>query len=153
MHARLTVILPTIALAVFAGQSYVSWRQQARILRGNESVCFWWSNHLPLDSKPLEKTEPFPGNGEMTQCGFELEAFDRFGSAAVTIYVFTSLPAFLAAVTIAHWLGKYGVSEIRSFMIAAPMLIASWFYGVALLFEYWQTRRFAKRRRLSPSAN
>jgi hypothetical protein len=134
MHARLTVILPTIALAVFAGQSYVSWRQQARILRGNEAVCFWWANHLPLDSKPLEKTEPFPGNGEMTQCGFEREAFDRFGSPAVAIYVFTALPAFLAAVTFAHLLGKYGVSEIRSFMIAAPILIASWFYGVALMF-------------------
>lgn len=152
MQLRLTIVLPVVALFIFAIQSYVSWRQQARLFRRKEAACFWWSN-LPLDSKPLQKSNAFAGLKDVTQCGFEMQAFDRFGpSWATRLFVFSGLPAFLGAFSLAHGLGKYGVSEVKTFMISAPVLLALWFYGIAFLVQHWRTRRLERRQQGSPRA-
>jgi hypothetical protein len=51
------------------------------------------------------------------------------------------MPAFLIGAAIVHGLARLGVSEVRSFMIALPMLIAFWYYLIGWLLERWTGKR------------
>jgi hypothetical protein len=99
-----------------------------------------------LDSKPLDKAVAFEGQKPVTQCGFEEQAFDRFGlRPSVRLLAVTAFPAFIASLACVNILGRLGINEIPLFIGSAPVLIFAWYYFLGWGFERWYSRR--KRRK------
>jgi hypothetical protein len=46
-----------------------------------------------------------------------------------------AFPAFLLSELLAGEFGRFGVSEVYSFMIFTPLFIAGWFYVLGLLID------------------
>jgi hypothetical protein len=52
-----------------------------------------------------------------------------------------ALPAFAIGLFITFGLGKFGISEVLSFMISMPLLVSTWFYFVGWLIDRWRLKR------------
>ena len=58
------------------------------------------------------------------------------------LFVLSDLPAFLVGTLIVFGLGgKFGVSEVSSFMVTMPLLTFVWFYAVGWLIDRWRFKR------------
>jgi len=55
-------------------------------------------------------------------------------------FILLSFPAFVVVEVIVSGLGRFGVNEIWSFMISAPLLLSAWYYMIGVLID----RRKAK---------
>jgi hypothetical protein len=60
----------------------------------------------------------------------------------------SAYPVFVVGTLAAHGLGRYGVSEVSSFMFLMPILIAGWYYFLGWLLD----RRKGKRVATTPQA-
>jgi hypothetical protein len=63
--------------------------------------------------------------------GVYFGAFQPSRSGAAT----RSVPCFLLSELLAGEFGRFGVSEVYSFMIFTPLFIAGWFYVLGLLID------------------
>jgi len=50
----------------------------------------------------------------------------------------TALPAFLFGGIVVSGLGRLGVSEVVSFHVAMPFLIACWFFFLGRVIDRWK---------------
>jgi hypothetical protein len=132
------LILPLLGVALFANETYRSYQGYSR----SRSTCFWWGNVAALDSKPLDKTVAFEDEKAVTECGFQVQAFDRFGPRlSVFLLAMTALPAFIASLGLAHGMGKLGANEIPIFIVSTPVLIFMWYCFLGWAFQHWRTGR------------
>jgi hypothetical protein len=53
----------------------------------------------------------------------------------------SALPAFVIGLFITFGLGRFGISEVLSYMISMPLLISAWFYFVGWLVDRWRFKR------------
>ena len=120
MHWKL--VLPVVGLMLFVGVTYQSLGSHDATSR-----YFWWSS-IPLNSEPLNKSR--------SACKHEIENCQVWGPEE--IYVTTGLlprvlmisaaPAFFVGSLIIEEFAWRGISEVPTFMVSMPLLIAGWFY-------------------------
>ena len=142
MRLRWRLILPIIALTLFAGETYRS-VQMNRGVRLSPSRYFWWS-FIRLDSHPLNR---HPGRATPCEDGtqncvtWDLPNMWVDPGAIEEALMISALPAFATAELIVGGLERLGVNEIWSFMISMPLLIFGWFYFVGWLIDRWGSKR------------
>src|SRR5579871_2751601 len=117
MRKRWRIILPIVALTVFGCVSYNSLRTNDAFNRA-PSRYVWWSN-LRLDSDPSHKLN----------WNSEWEPTERWGFSLPTfLLTLSALPAFLVGWVLIVGLGRFGFSQVSSFMSVTPVLILIWYY-------------------------
>lgn len=52
-----------------------------------------------------------------------------------------ALPAFVIGLFITFGLGRFGISEVLSYMISMPLLISAWFYFIGWIIDRWRLKR------------
>lgn len=140
MHLRLRIILPALGLLVFTAQTYKEYRAWQT---EKPSRYFWWSS-LRLDSDPLNH-RPYPikraDAAESGEATWVLR--DRWVDPpyVVTLLIYSGFPAFMITVAIVGVLGRLGISEILSFLVSAPVLLATWYYFVGRLLDRWLRKK------------
>src|SRR5882672_7414492 len=135
MRTRWRLILPCLGWLLFALGSYESFRND-RLVHKQPSRYFWWSS-IRLDSAPLEK------HSRITPCK-EVEV-DCVGWDPSSIWVdpgllaetliLSALPAFAVGALIVGCLGRFGISQVSTFMVTMPTLIGAWYYLVGWSFD------------------
>jgi hypothetical protein len=142
MRQTRLLILPVLGVLFFLSETYSSYRQYSH----TRSTCYWWGNFVALDSKPIDKAVAFEGQKPVTECGFQEQAFDRFGvRPSIRLLVITALPAFVGSLAFVHGLGALGVNEIPVFIASTPPLIFGWYYLLGWAFERWRQRRKSRK--------
>jgi len=56
----------------------------------------------------------------------------------------SALPAFIASLVIVTVLGRFGVSQVASFMVSMPLLLAAWYYFVGWRIDRRRSKRSAQ---------
>jgi len=126
MRMRWRIILPTIGLLLFGGETYFSYRQWQ--MERSPGRYFWWSSYR-LDSDPLN--HHFPPR-ERSNTEWDLHEIAHPGWMAISS-VLSGLPAFLLSKLIVAALSRLGVSQVLSFMIFTPILLLVWYYFLGWL--------------------
>ncbi len=138
MRMRWRLILPIFGLSLFAFVSYHP------ALRPANSRYFWWST-VRLDADPLNKRlhAPKPCEGKTEACiDWDDIVWDLHPGWQAKLLIFSALPAFLVGATVVDLLSRLGISQILSFMVSMPLLLAAWYYFVGWLID----RRLYKKR-------
>jgi|SRR5580704_10421841 hypothetical protein len=122
MRMRWKLVLPVVGFILFVGVTYQSQKSHDVVSR-----YFWWSS-IPLDSEPLNKSR--------SACKHGIENCPVWGPEE--IYVTTGLlprvlmlsatPAFFLGSLVIEEFARRGISEVPTFMVSMPLLIAGWFY-------------------------
>src|SRR5215472_6573785 len=151
MRIRWKFVLPLLGLSLFAVITYESWhRRQENGL--SHSRYFWWS-YIRLDSDPLNTNPPAPVASPCKDVQEVCVAWDPISITPgwpVKLLVLTAFPAFFIEVVLVTGLGRFGISQVTTFMISMPLLIFAWYYLIGWLLD----RRKDKRRLLkSKSGN
>lgn len=141
MKTRWKILLPAFGLLLFSFGSYESFAHPL----ASHGRYFWWSS-IRLDSDPLGKHVATPhaapcneGEGGCLDVNTLYIVVDSGRLARVLIL--SGAPAFLVGVGFVHMLARFGISEVVSFMVAMPILLASWFYLVGWRLDRWRARR------------
>ena len=142
VEMRAAIIFPVVGLLLFTAVSIESARVNDQ-LQQSPNRYYWWSS-LRLDSDPLNQN-PRPAE----RCQYDPEACANWDVPTQRqapgwldrVLVVSGLPAFLLGVGICHGLGRHGVDEVLSFMVAMPELIFGWSYLLGWLLESWIRRR------------
>jgi hypothetical protein len=139
MRRRWEIVLPMLGLILFASISYHSYRQN-RAIPGR---FFLWST-LRLDSDPLGRRHPSPCAKSESPCvGWDVATIDSWArpNRMERLFVLSALPAFVIGIFVTFGLGRFGVSEVLSYMISMPLLISAWFYFVGWIIDRWRFKR------------
>ena len=139
MLRRWEVILPIVGLIVFVSIGYHSYRQNGAI----PGRFFLWST-LQLDSDPLSRHHPSPCAKSENPCvDWDVATIDSSArpSRLERLFMLIALPAFVIGLFITFGLGRFGISEVWSYMISMPLLISAWFYFVGWLVDRWRFNR------------
>jgi hypothetical protein len=141
MRRRWQLILPTIGLMLFGGVTYESLeRRQHEKAHGQ---YFWWAS-IRLDTHRVNR-EPNTvapckiGEGDCVV--WDVASLPRSPGLLGAILIMTAFPAFVIGMPIVRLLGSLGISEVPTFMIVMPVLIAGWYYALAWLDARWRSRR------------
>src|SRR5437660_4156058 len=122
MRMRWRITLPALGLSLFALIGYDSFRHHP-----TSSRYMRWSS-MYLDSEPLSGSQT-PCKKANPDCGaFPPESIEVSTGVLPMSLVLTALPAFLLGGIVVSGLGRLGVSEVVSFHVAMPFLIACWFF-------------------------
>jgi len=135
------VLLPTIALMLFAGESYLSMRMN----REAGTTRYQWWSEIRLDTTPSGQRQPafVPCKQDPKQncAGWgPVEMAVDAGWLAKAL-VISAVPAFIAGAFIVRGLGHLGINEVWTFAVSMPLLIAGWFYLIGWVIDRWRYRR------------
>jgi hypothetical protein len=147
MRAYWRLILPLIGLILFGVESYHSYRLDQR-LAGTRHRYHWWAS-IRLDSQPRTRTrEATPPSCDpgTTGCTMQFDFVWVDPGHLGNSLMLTGLPAFSVEAAILAIGARLGVSEIWTFMLTMPILIAGWFYLVGWLVDRSILRRALRRR-------
>ena len=136
MNSRWRLALPVIGLMLFGLASYKSFHKGGRSYQVADSRYFYWST-LRLDSDPLKAPPPVQQACiDATRECIEWQTYlaPKPGLAA-SILALSALPAFFVVAVAVKELGKLGISQVGSFMVLMPLLLASWYYFLGWLFD------------------
>jgi hypothetical protein len=129
------LILPAVGLIVFAGITYSSVHLHRRAPASHR--YFWWSS-VRLDSDPLN-THPraaAPCKDAIENCAdWDVNGIWVDPGWLGISFTLSALPAFVIGMIIVSSLGRLGISEILSFMIAMPLLIVAWYYFMGWMID------------------
>jgi len=139
MRIRWRFLLPIIGLLLFAGVTYDSLRVN-REAKNTTGRYFWWSN-IRLDSDPLNTQPSAPCKAGNADCASWDQAYIWVDPGWLTkLLVLSAFPAFLVEALILGGLRRLGISEVTTFMISMPLLIAAWYYFTGRLLDRWINR-------------
>jgi hypothetical protein len=142
MTMRWRIILPIVGLIVFTGISYHSYRvgREGNAAGGRFYV---WST-IRLDSDPLNRHSTPPCVPSEAPCVYwDVSDVGLWHSPGTLekIFGFSALPAFFIGLFVTYGLGRFGISEVLSYMVTMPLLIFAWFYFVGWLVDRWRSKR------------
>jgi hypothetical protein len=60
------------------------------------------------------------------------------------VLMLSALPAFAVVAFVVARLGRFGLSEVSSFMVSMPLLIFAWHYAVGWLIDRWRSRQLRR---------
>jgi len=143
MTKRWRVALPVLGLILFG---LVTYRSAAWYCRNpvDGGRYFFWSS-IRLDSDPLGKHSKAPDKVGCKNIEADclpvdpLEVWIEPGWMT-RILMLAAVPAFLVGGGIIRLLARWGVSEVKSFMISMPLLIPVWFCFVGWLLDRWRRK-------------
>jgi hypothetical protein len=142
MRRRWQLILPVVGLLLFAGESYISLRNN-REAQKTPSRYFWWVS-IRLDSDPLSQRPQvaIPCKDAQGDCVSwdPVSLWVEPGLLAEALML-SALPAFVVGAFVVATLGRFGVSEVSSFMVTMPLLICAWYWVVGWLIDRWRFKR------------
>jgi len=127
------VILPAYGLLLFSFISYQSFRP-VRGYKHPPDRYFSWAGVL-LDTDPLRKPCP---NGSEPCVEFNPDSWPR---PLPRLLFLTAVPAFFVGMLLVNVFGKFGISQLLSFMVLMPLLICAWFYFLGWLLDRWRYKR------------
>lgn len=130
------MVLPAIGLILFSAISYHSYRWN-REAHGTTSKYFWWSA-IRLDSDPANQRKQGVTpceNGEENCNSWNLRDTWVDPGLLENLLLLSALPAFVIGRLAVGVLGKLGISQVLSFMIAMPVLIVAWYYFIGWLLD------------------
>jgi|ERR1700722_9113255 len=138
MRIRWRFLLPVLGLIPFALITHQAYRDAAAANRGNSIWIMYWLN-VPL-AADLQKpsSEPTCVDAAKPCVYWDIGSLDRWAPTPPIwerAFVLSMLPAFVIGVAITFGLGRLGVNEIATFMIAMPLLIVAWFYLIGFLID------------------
>ena len=134
------LILPILGISLFA---FVSYHPP---LRPANSRYFWWST-VRLDADSLNKRPhaPKPCEGKTEVCiDWDDMVWDLHPGWQANLLMLSALPAFIASLVIVTVLGRFGVSQVASFMVSMPLLLAAWYYFVGWRIDRRRSKRSAQ---------
>jgi hypothetical protein len=140
MHWRF--ILPIFGLVLFACVTNNSFRMNREIQR-TPNRYFWWPS-TRLDSDPLNRhplaTESCKDSVEKC-AGWTTEFIWVHPGWIAKSLMLSAFPAFVLGLVIVRGLGRFGFSEVTSFMVLTPPLVFAWYYFVGWLIDRWNYKR------------
>ena len=144
MRRRWSLVLPLCGLLLFAIHTEHSLRMDREIHRV-ASRYFWWGS-LRLDRDPLNRqartstASPCKDGGESC-VSWDPEYMDVDPGWFEKSLMFTSIPAFIVGFILVGGLSRLGISQVLSFMLAMPPLIAGWLCFVGWVIDRWRHKR------------
>lgn len=124
------LVLPFAGLLLFAWVTV-----QSSPLNRPRSRYGWWSS-IPLDSTPHSKSDSACKDGSDDDCGDWGPPSILVDSGLVArALMVCAFPGFILSALVVGGLGRLGISEVYSFMISTPLLIATWFYVLGWLLD------------------
>ena|SRR5215831_12450888 len=129
MRTRLTLVLPVIGLLGFYLVTYGAIRRDTDSGNGTRKY-FWWSS-IRLDRAPLRTVQP---TGK--PCGLRRDDCLEWDPEEIWVdpgwivktLVISAAPVFIVGKSVVHFLARFGINEVTTFMVAMPLLIFSWYY-------------------------
>lgn len=94
---------------------------------------------MRLDPDPLNRhqADASPCEPDTTDCfSWDLRSVWIDPGLLADTFVLLSIPAFVAVSVIVSGLGRFGVNEIWSFMLAMPICLSAWYYIVGLWIDH-----------------
>jgi len=147
MRMRWRFVLPIFGLILFADVTYNSFRMNREIQR-TPNRYFWWSS-TRLDSDPLNRhslaTESCKDSVEKC-AGWTTEFILVHPGWIAKLLILSAFPAFVLGLLIVRGLGRFGFSEVTSFVVLMPLLVFAWYYFVGWVID----RRKYKRQPRTP---
>jgi hypothetical protein len=146
MKRRWQFVLPVLGLLLFAAVTVhsVRWNRERNV----SSRYFWWSS-LRLDKDPLgrlpDATMQCQDTEPLETCGWDPPYIIVDPGWIPRLLILTAFPAFAVGMLLVGGLGRVGVNQLWSFMIAMPILIGCWFYFVGWLIDWFFHRRRSRR--------
>lgn len=134
--------MPVVGLLLFAGVSFESFQRHPESQK-TPSRYFWWSA-TRLDSDPHNRhaSAAAPCNDTGGNCTKWDPEYIWIDPGLLTkVLMLSALPAFPVGMFAVRGLGRIGVSEVSSFMVLVPVLIAAWYYVVGWLIDRWIYKR------------
>lgn len=141
MRIRWRLILPVVALLLFSLGTYESFAHPIF----PQSRYFWWAS-LRLDSDPLGKRNSSTSTGDCKPAGeaclfVDTEYILVHPGWLARLLIICAAPAFILGRLVVHGFARLGISEVRTFMVSMPLLIATWFYFVGWLLDRRRLKR------------
>jgi hypothetical protein len=143
MRRRWRVILPTCGLLLFTWSTYQYFRFDHESHKGPWRYFYWSSIRLDSDPRgvhPKFVTRPCP-NDPQNCLEFDPEFIWITPGPLTRLLELSALPAFLVGAIVVGSLARFGISEVRSFMVLMPLLILAWFYFLGWLLDRWRYKR------------
>jgi hypothetical protein len=133
---RWRLVLPSAGLFLFAFLSLGALQRNHPPGR-----YFWWSS-IALDRQPRNKLASTCMDGGRSCSEWDLKSMTPIVDAGMLerILIPAAMPAFLLGRLMVRALSRIGVSEVYSFMISMPLLIAALFYVVGSLIDKWKRK-------------
>ncbi len=130
------MILPVIGLMLFGGVTRES--LEGRKYEKVHGQYFWWAS-IRLDTHRVDHVPDVA-----TSCtevddncaSWEPHAIEDPGWLTRAL-ILSAFPTFLVGIPLVRVLGRHVASEIWSFMVLMPLLIAAWYYVVGRLLDRW----------------
>jgi hypothetical protein len=144
MRKRWRFVLPFIGLLLFGGVTYES----AKGLQNEKEHGRYlaWGPIL-LDTHRVDdgSRAASPCKLEEQDCvGWTPIVVENYPGPLTAILILSALPAFLLGVPFVRFIGHHGANEIPCFMLALPLLITAWYYGIGRAID-----RLLDKRRIS----
>jgi hypothetical protein len=134
MEMRWRIILPVVGLLLFGVITHHAFQWNSAM--HGSARYFWWSA-MRLDKEPLNRNPSWKS--------WETGAIWIEPGVLPMVLVVSSLPAFAVGKGLVRSLGLLGVSELTTFLTAMPVLIATWYFLVDWLLDWWRLRRATHR--------
>jgi hypothetical protein len=139
---RWRLIVPVIGLTLFAGITVESLHRK-RSYQKDPSRYLYWSS-IRLDSNPLkmqpQSTTPCKDVEESCVGWDPVVQWVSPGLLPVIMMV-SAWPVFFVGMRAVRALGHHGISEISSFMVVMPLLVAVWYYAIGWSIDRWKEKQ------------
>jgi hypothetical protein len=142
---RWRIVLPIVGLVLFAGVSYQSLQHERQT---SHSQYFSWSS-IRLDSDPLNQRHAAvaPCRNAKGDCAsWDPASLSVDPGPLAALLILSAFPAFVIGKLFVHALGRYGISEISSFIVVMPMLVAGWYYALGRFADHKTRDKLSQRK-------
>jgi hypothetical protein len=136
MRIRWSYILPLVSLLVFGGITRNSVRMNSQMRRIPDRYFSWASFRLDTDPLNRHAVAASPCGAYTEDCrSWDLRAIHIDPGWMAEAFMLLSLPVFALVAVIVFGLGRLGINEVWSFMIAMPPLLFVWYYFIGKLID------------------
>jgi hypothetical protein len=125
-------------LALFLLGTYGSFRFNRKVFGNRATRYFYWSS-IRLDSDPMNQRQyPYflPCKGGVENCLQPQTIWGIEPGPVSKMLMLAVLPAFMFGKAIVRVLGRFGISEVATFLTLMPVLIFAWFYLIGWLIDH-----------------
>jgi hypothetical protein len=139
---RWKIFLPVVGLLLFAGVTVESLHRR-RAYQKDPGRYLYWSS-IQLDSDPLHRQPEVLAPCKDAEGGcasWDPIIVERVPGLLPGLLMLSAYPAFIVGLRLVRALGRHGLSEISSFMVVVPVLVAGWHYGIGWAVDYWIYKR------------
>lgn len=137
------IVLPVLGLSLFGGitRAALEGRQMEKV----HGQYFWWAS-IPLDTHRIDPKQNTVDR--RTQIGEGRASWDprviEDRGLPTRLMLVSAFPAFFIGIACVRILGRLGVSDVSTFLVLMPLLIAAWYYLIGAVIDRWAYRRLRR---------